>query len=102
LARSPQLLLLLALGVAVGLLVICSHVDAFAAAAKSGDQEGGLLMLGFMLSQLALRLFSALLGGYGIFSLILSFEVQEAGARAFILLITATAIVYMCRSERTR
>src|SRR5437588_12207380 len=33
------------------------------------------LMLGFMLSQLALRLLSAILGGYGIFCLIMSFHV---------------------------
>ena len=57
-------------------------------------------MLGFMLSQLALRLLSAVLGGYGIFCLIMSFEVPEIGAQAFILLATATAIVYLCRSER--
>jgi hypothetical protein len=53
-----------------------------------------LLMLGFMLSQLALRLLSAILGGYGIFCLIMSFAVPEVGAQAFILLATATAIVY--------
>jgi hypothetical protein len=58
-------------------------------------------MLGFMLSQLALRLLSAILGGYGIFCLIMSFEVPEVGAQAFILLVTATAIVYLCRYGRT-
>ena len=58
-------------------------------------------MLGFMLSQLALRLLSAILGGYGIFCLIMSFAVPEVGAQAFILLVTAIAIVYLCRSERT-
>ena len=58
-------------------------------------------MLGLMLSQLALRLLSATLGGYGIFCLIMSFAVPEVGAQAFILLATATAIVYLCRSERT-
>ena len=58
-------------------------------------------MLGLMLSQLALRLLSATLGGYGIFCLIMSFAVPEVGAQAFILLVTATAIVYLCRSERT-
>ena len=42
-------------------------------------------MLGFMLSQLALRLLSAVLGGYGIFCLIMSFTVPEVGAQAFIL-----------------
>jgi hypothetical protein len=58
-------------------------------------------MLGFMLSQLALRLLSAVLGGYGIFCLIMSFAVPEVGAQAFLVLVTATAIVYLCRSERT-
>jgi hypothetical protein len=51
-------------------------------------------MLGFVLSQLALRLLSAILGGYGIFCLIMSFTVPELGAQAFLLLGTATAIVY--------
>jgi hypothetical protein len=59
-------------------------------------------MLGYMLSQLALRLLSAILGGYGIFCLIMSFVVPEVGAQAFMLLLTATAVVYLCRSERTR
>jgi hypothetical protein len=59
------------------------------------------LIVGFMLSQLALRLLSAVLGGYGIFCLIMSFAVPEVGAQAFLLLVTATAIVYLCRSERT-
>jgi len=58
-------------------------------------------MLGFMLSQLALRLLSVLLGGYGIFCLIMSFAVPEVGAQAFILLATAAAIVYLCGPERT-
>lgn len=58
-------------------------------------------MLGLMLSQLALRLLSAVLGGYGIFCLIMSFEVPEVGAQAFLLLVTATAIVYLCRPGRT-
>jgi hypothetical protein len=58
-------------------------------------------MLGFMLSQLALRLLSAVLGGYGIFCLIMSFDVPQLGAQAFILLATASAIVYLCRPERT-
>ncbi len=58
-------------------------------------------MLGFMLSRLALRLLSAILGGYGIFCLIMSFAVPEVGAQAFILLVIAIAIVYLCRSERT-
>ena len=58
-------------------------------------------MLGFMLSQLALRLLSAVLGGYGIFCLIMSFTVPEVGAQAFILLGTATAIVYCAVPGRT-
>jgi hypothetical protein len=43
-----------------------------------------------MLSQLALRLLSVILGGYGIFCLIMSFAVPEVGAQAFILLARAT------------
>ena len=58
-------------------------------------------MPGFMLSQLALWLISAILGGYGIFCLIMSFEVPEVGAQAFILLATATALVHLCRNGRT-
>ena len=59
-------------------------------------------MLGLMLSQLALRLLSAVLGGYGIFCLIMSFDVPQLGAQAFVLLATATAIFYFCRSEASR
>jgi aconitase B len=58
-------------------------------------------MLGLMLSQLALRLLSAILGGYGIFCLIMSFAVPEVAAQAFTLLATAAAIVYLCGSRRT-
>jgi hypothetical protein len=58
-------------------------------------------MSGLMLSQLALRLLSAFLGGYGIFCLIMSFAVPEVGAQAFVLLATAAAIVYLCGSGRT-
>jgi hypothetical protein len=58
-------------------------------------------MMGFMLSQLALRLLSAILGGSGIFCLIVSFAVPEVGAQAFVLLGTAAAIVYLCGSGRT-
>jgi hypothetical protein len=58
-------------------------------------------MLATMLSQLALRLLSAILGGSGIFCLIMSFEVPQLGAQAFVLLVTASAIVYLCGSERT-
>ena len=57
-------------------------------------------MLGPMLSQLALRLLSAVLGGYGVFCLIMSFSVPEVGAQAFLLLATATAIVYFCPTGR--
>jgi uncharacterized membrane protein (DUF485 family) len=57
-------------------------------------------MLGFALSQLTLRALSALLGGYGIFCLVMSFDVPWLGAKAFLLLVTATAIVYFCCSER--
>ena len=59
-------------------------------------------MLGLTLSRLALRLLSAILGGYGMFCLIMSFEVPQLGAQAFILLVAAAAIVYLCRPERGR
>ena len=58
-------------------------------------------MLGFMLSQLVLRLLSAVLGGYGIFCLIMSFRVPEVGAQAFLLLATASAIAYCAVPGRT-
>jgi hypothetical protein len=58
-------------------------------------------MLGLMLSQLALRLLSAILGGYGIFCVIMSFDVPQLGAQALVLLVTAAAIVYFCRSGQT-
>ena len=57
-------------------------------------------MLGFALSQLALRLLSAILGGYGIFCVIMSFDVPELGAEAILLLVTATAILHLCRTGR--
>jgi hypothetical protein len=57
-------------------------------------------MLGVMLSLLALRLLSAILGGCGVFCLIMSFSVPEIGAEAFLLLATATAIVYFCPTGR--
>jgi hypothetical protein len=38
-------------------------------------------MLGFALSELFLRLLSAILGGYGIFCLIMSFAVPALGAQ---------------------
>jgi hypothetical protein len=60
-----------------------------------------LLMLSFFLSQLALRLLSAVLGGCGMFCLIMSFGVPWLGAQAFLLLGTATAIVFLCRSGQT-
>jgi hypothetical protein len=101
------LLLSIALDAAVGLLVIRSYGDACSGLRRlcagrqfrlSGRRR---LMLGFMLSQLALRVLSAVLGGYGIFCLIMSFAVPEVGAQALILLVTATAIVYLCGSGRT-
>ena len=56
-------------------------------------------MLGFVLSQLMLQLLSAILGGFGIFCLIMSFDIPWLGAQAFLLLATATTIVYFCGSE---
>jgi hypothetical protein len=55
-------------------------------------------MLGFALSLLCLRLLSVVLGGYGIFCLIMSFYVPSVGADAFVLRSTATAIFFLCRS----
>src|SRR5262249_33258020 len=60
------------------------------------------LMLAFLLSQIALRLLSALLGGYGIFCLIMSFAIPVEGAKAFLLLSAASAIVYLCGSGGRR
>jgi hypothetical protein len=53
-------------------------------------------MLGFALS--CLRLLSVALGGYGIFCLIMSFYVPSVAAHAFVLLSTAAAIFFLCRS----
>jgi hypothetical protein len=58
-------------------------------------------MPGFVLSQIALRLLSAILGGYGIFCLVMSFAVPGLGAQAVLLLATATAIVYFTKPGRT-
>jgi hypothetical protein len=58
-------------------------------------------MLGFILSQLALRLLSGVLGGCGMFCLIMSFRMPWLGAQAFLLLGTASAIFFLCRSGRT-
>jgi hypothetical protein len=59
-------------------------------------------MLGLALSRLALRLLSAILGGYGMFCLIMSFAVPPLGAQAFWLLATASAIVLLCRPGSNR
>jgi hypothetical protein len=58
-------------------------------------------MLGFALSHLALWLLSAILGGYGIFCLIMSFAVPSLGAQAFLLLGTATVIFFFSGARRT-
>ncbi len=58
-------------------------------------------MLGFLLSLLALRTLSTILGGYGIFFLIMSFDVPRLGAHAFLLLGAATAICFLVGSDRT-
>jgi len=57
-------------------------------------------MLGFALSQLALWVLSAILGGYGIFCVIMSFDVPELGAHAILLLLTASAILYLYPPDR--
>ena len=51
-------------------------------------------MLGFELSRLLLRVLSALLGGFGIFCLVMSFVVPSLAGQALLLLATATAIDY--------
>jgi hypothetical protein len=51
-------------------------------------------MLGFVLSWFALRLLSAILGGYGIFCLLMSFAVPGLGAKTLFLLGAAAAIAY--------
>jgi hypothetical protein len=51
-------------------------------------------MVGFALSLLCLRLLSVVLGGYGIFCVIMSLSVPSVGAEAFVLLSTATAIFF--------
>jgi hypothetical protein len=56
-------------------------------------------MHGFGLSQLVLWLLSATLGGYGIFCVIMSFDVPELAAQAILLLVTATAILHFCSTE---
>ena len=55
-------------------------------------------MLGFALSQLALRLLSAILGGYGVFCLIMSFAVPRLGAQAFLTIGAATVIVILSKN----
>ena len=57
-------------------------------------------MLGFVLSQLALRLLSAILGGFGIFCLTMSFARPVLGAHAIVLLVSASAIVYLAAPRR--
>ena len=55
-------------------------------------------MLGLLLSRLALQLLSAILGGSGIFCLIMRFTVPQLGAQAIVLLVTAVAIVFLSPS----
>jgi hypothetical protein len=55
-------------------------------------------MPGFILSQLLLRLISVVLGGYGIFCLLMSFALPWLGAEAFVLLGAATVILYFSDS----
>jgi hypothetical protein len=54
-------------------------------------------MPGFVLSQIALRLISTILGSCGVFCLIMSFVAPRLAADAFLLLGTATAIVYLSK-----
>jgi hypothetical protein len=55
-------------------------------------------MPGFILSQLLLRLISVVLGGYGIFCLLMSFALPWLGAEAFVLLGAAAVILYFSDS----
>jgi hypothetical protein len=57
-------------------------------------------MFALALSQLLLSLLSTILGGCGIFFLIMSFDVPRLGADAFLMLGTASAIVYFCSPGR--
>lgn len=57
-------------------------------------------MLGFVLSLLILRLISIILGGCGMFCLVMSFVVPALGAHAFVLLSSATAIVVLTAPRR--
>ena len=59
-------------------------------------------MFSYLLSIMAMRLLSAIIGGYGIFFLILSFGQPSLGAHAFVLLGAAAVMVYFCPRERTR
>jgi hypothetical protein len=52
------------------------------------------MMLIFVISQFSLWLLSTVLGGYGFFCLILSFTAPWLGAKAFLLIGTASVIVY--------
>jgi hypothetical protein len=103
---TGPLLLSLAVDSVVVLLIIrsCSELRAAMLVAKRPVralvQLRWVSMLGLVLSQLALRVLSTVLGGYGIFCLIMSFTVPRLGAQAFILLGTASVIVHFCRSER--
>jgi hypothetical protein len=56
------------------------------------------VMPGFVLSQLLLRLISVVLGGYGIFCLLMSFALPWLGAQAFVLLGAAAIILYFSES----
>jgi hypothetical protein len=53
-------------------------------------------MFGLFLSRLMLRVVSIVLGGVGMFYLLLSFKVPEFAGNAFLLIGAAGAIVYFC------
>jgi hypothetical protein len=53
-------------------------------------------MFGILLSRLALRITSSVLGGFGMFSLYMSFVVPDLAAQAIVLIAAAGAIVYFC------
>lgn len=55
-------------------------------------------MFDVLVSRVALRAVSAMLGGFGMFSLYLSFRVPALGGQAVVLLGAASAIVHFCKA----
>jgi hypothetical protein len=53
-------------------------------------------MFGILLSRMALRAVSTVLGGYGMFCLFMSFAAPDFAAQALVLIGAAGAIAYFC------